>query len=47
MREMFSGMSSFTSDLSKWQTGNVTNMSYMFFRATSFTSDLSKWQTGK
>merc|ERR1711977_734417 len=37
---------SFTSDLSKWQTGNVTDMSQMFAGASSFDSDLSKWQTG-
>jgi surface protein len=47
MRAMFSGASAFTSDLSRWQTGKVTNMSYMFASASAFTSDLSQWQTGK
>ena len=37
----------FNEDLSRWQTGNVKNMSRMFCGATSFTSDLSRWQTGK
>jgi surface protein len=36
----------FNEDLSKWQIGNVKNMSWMFKDASSFTSDLSKWQTG-
>ncbi len=39
--------SSFNEDLSRWQTGNVTNMSWMFSGARSFNRDLSKWQTGK
>ncbi len=37
----------FNEDLSKWDTGNVTNMSAMFGGATSFNSDLSEWDTGK
>eukprot|EP00212_Chloropicon_laureae_P009529 CAMPEP_0197492578 /NCGR_PEP_ID=MMETSP1311-20131121/11466_1 /TAXON_ID=464262 /ORGANISM="Genus nov. species nov., Strain RCC856" /LENGTH=171 /DNA_ID=CAMNT_0043037577 /DNA_START=42 /DNA_END=553 /DNA_ORIENTATION=+ len=36
----------FNEDLSKWDTGNVTDMQRMFDGASSFTSDLSKWQTG-
>ena len=40
---MFNGASSFTSDLSAWQTGQVTNMSHMFFRACSFDGDVSCW----
>jgi surface protein len=43
---MFSYASSFTSDLSQWQTGKVTDMGWMFDGASSFDSDLSKWQTG-
>jgi surface protein len=43
---MFSYASSFTSDLSQWQTGKVTDMRAMFYCASSFNSDLSKWQTG-
>jgi len=36
----------FNEDLSKWQTGNVTNMSGMFAGASFFKSDLSQWQVG-
>ena len=39
LRSMFEGVSSFTSDLSAWQTGQVIDMHRMFSRA-SFTSDL-------
>jgi len=44
---MFFNASSFTSDLSEWQTGKVENMSCMFAHALSFNSDLSKWETGR
>ena len=47
LESMFYGASSFTSDLSAWQTGQVTNMCGMFYGASSFTSDLSVWQTGQ
>ena len=47
MRQMFDGATSFTSDLSGWQVGQVTNMDYMFKDAASFTSDLSRWQVGQ
>ena len=40
---MFSGATSFNSDLSKWDVDNVNIMYNMFFEATSFNSDLSKW----
>ena len=33
-------------DISKWDTGKVTNMMQMFRFATSFNPDLSKWNTG-
>merc|ERR1712032_22692 len=35
----------FDEDLSRWQTGKVTNMNGMFAGASAFTSDLSQWQT--
>ena len=42
------GASSRNRDLSKWSTGAVTSMYYMFYLlATSFNGDLSKWDTGK
>ena len=47
MGSMFKGASSFTSDLSKWQVGKVTNMNAMFEYADKFDSDLSQWQVGK
>jgi surface protein len=37
----------FNEDLSKWQTGSVRDMSWMFSGACSFTSDLSEWDTSK
>jgi surface protein len=43
MSGMFCGASSFTSDLSAWQTGQVTNMSGMFCGASSFDGDVSCW----
>ena len=34
-------------EISKWNTSNVTNMSYMFYNCTSLSSlpDISKWNT--
>jgi surface protein len=47
MECMFSGCNSLTllPDLSKWNTSNVTNMSYMFSACNSLISlpDISKW----
>ena len=40
------GIRNFTADLSGWDVGNATNMSYMFLGADSFTSDLSEWNVG-
>ena len=36
---------SFNSDISFWDTSNVTNMFAMFFRATEFNQDISSWDT--
>ena len=47
MEDDENGENEFDEDLSRWQTGNVTNMRGMFFCASSFNSDLSQWQTGK
>lgn len=44
---MFMGCREFTSDLSKWRTGQVENMMKMFLSAEKFTSDLSNWDTCK
>ena len=45
---MFNGCSSLTTlDLSGWNTGSVTNMTYMFRNCSSLTSlDVSGWDTG-
>ena len=36
---------SFNQDISGWDTGNVTDMSFMFVSAVSFNQDISKWDT--
>ena len=43
LASMFYRASSFTSDLSAWQTGQVTNMRDMFCGACSFDGDVSCW----
>ena len=43
---IFHGASSFYRDLSSWNTGNVTNMSYMSYGASSFNGFLTWWNTG-
>ena len=43
MNSMFSGASSFSSELSGWVIDNVVDMSSMFERASSFNSDLFAW----
>ena len=49
MSDMFNGCSSLISlpDISKWDTKNVTFMSYMFRECSSLISlpDISKWDT--
>ncbi|MDR0772174.1 MAG: DUF285 domain-containing protein [Candidatus Peribacteria bacterium] len=36
MSNMFNTASLFNSDISSWNTGNVTTMTYMFSSATAF-----------
>ena len=43
MSAIFTGASSFNSDLSSWNVSNVTDMRFMFYHASSFNSDLSSW----
>ena len=35
-----------TSDLSRWNTGSVTTMGFMFGSCMSFNGDISQWDTG-
>ena len=42
----FNQATAFNADVSKWQTGAVTNMKNTFYKASSFNNDLSKWNTG-
>jgi surface protein len=37
----------FNSDLSRWKTAQVTDMSGMFAGAVTFNRDLSSWETGQ
>jgi len=39
----------FLPEISKWNTNNVTNMSYMFFGCSSLSSlpDISKWNISR
>ena len=49
MFQIFSDCSSLKSlpDISKWNTNNVTNVSYMFYNCKALLSlpDISKWNT--
>ena len=47
MFSLFSNKAEFNGNLSRWQVGQVTNMSYMFRGATSFNGDLSSWDVGQ
>jgi surface protein len=43
MSGMFNNASSFNQDLSGWNVGSVSNMSYMFQNASSFDQSLATW----
>ena len=43
----FRGKSTFNADISKWDTGKVTTMRYMFERASAFNQDIGSWTTEK
>ena len=43
----FGGKSTFNGDISKWNTGTVTNMHHMFWSASAFNQDIGSWNTAK
>ena len=47
MKSMFTRAKSFNGDLSKWNVGKVTDVSFMFREALVFNQDLSTWNVGK
>nr|WP_307938665.1 BspA family leucine-rich repeat surface protein [Mycoplasmopsis bovis] len=44
---MFAEASSFNGDITKWNTGNVVDMSGMFWKASAFNKDISSWNIKK
>ena len=47
MSYLFFDEAEFNGNLSRWQVGQVTDMSSMFSGATSFNGDLSGWNVGQ
>ncbi len=45
MYRMFRNATNFNSDISRWNTSNVTNMGAMFLNASIFDKDISRWNT--
>jgi surface protein len=45
MANMFNNATNFNSDISRWNTSNVTNMIQMFYSARSFNKNIGGWNT--
>ena len=43
----FGDKSTFNGDISKWDTGKVTNMDHMFRDASAFNQDIGSWNTAQ
>ena len=43
----FGDKSTFNGDISKWDTGKVTTMYFMFYYASAFNQDIGRWNTEK
>ena len=46
LSSLFAKFPTFQGDVSRWNTSNVTNMSYLFAN-TAFTGDISQWNVSK
>ena len=46
LSSLFAKFATFQGDVSRWNTSNVTKMSYLFAN-TAFNGDISKWNTSK